>query len=254
MRFIDDAATLLGELPNAEDDLRTEGPTPARVWGDQWLRVSEKVLRGLNHKLTNRVAALDGVVGVIDPHGDPDPELLQALGDEIRRLHQLLNLYRLMPAESFALPEPVRLQDVIPSVMELHRHHADLREVPCDVEIDPAAAPILVRKSALLRCLLVILESGAGSALRSGRPGQLQLACHSEVSRVFVTISAPCAPDHSTYAGEGSLLHAARSALRHAHGRVDADVLQLAEGPRLRYRLALPALAEARRLQREAAL
>ena len=29
-------------------DLFGEGPTPSRYWGDHWLRVSEKLLKGLN--------------------------------------------------------------------------------------------------------------------------------------------------------------------------------------------------------------
>jgi hypothetical protein len=83
-------------------ELQTEGPTPARVWGDQWLRVSEKVIKGLNHQLTNRVASLEAVVTLLDdPDEAPDPQLLSSLAQEVKRLHHLLVLYRLVPAEPF---------------------------------------------------------------------------------------------------------------------------------------------------------
>ncbi|MFN8581257.1 MAG: hypothetical protein U0163_09815 [Gemmatimonadaceae bacterium] len=201
-------------------DFPFEGPTPARVWGDQWLRVSEKVLKGLNHKLTNRVAALEAVVAIAEPNGAPDPELIAALAKETAELHQLLRLFRLMPAEPFAEPEPSRLQDIVPSVLALHRHHADLKEIPFELHADEYAHPILVRQSALLRCLLVLLEAAAGRAALGDD------SCprgHEQVQNdVVITIEGPAPPAQLIFSGEGSLLHAVRSALAHAHGAVDA--------------------------------
>ena len=95
-------------------------PTPARVWGDQWLRVNEKVLKGLNHQLTNRLAALEAVFHLFEPGEVTDTQLLQTLGKEVERVGTLLRLYRMLPAEPTALPEAVRVQDIVPSVLELH--------------------------------------------------------------------------------------------------------------------------------------
>ena len=242
------------QLSNARQtgyELQSEGPTPSRVWGDQWLRVSEKVLKGLNHQLTNRVASLEAVVGMCDEDGKLEPEVMRALVDEVARLGELLLLFRCMPAEPFAGSEPVRLQDIIPQVLELHGHHADLRTVGVTLSDDPQTLPLLVRPSALLRCLLVVLESGAGNALRSGSERPLSLAYGGDAHEVRIVFESPHPPGQLLFTGEGSIVHAARSALAHAHGVAGAALVHDADGERIRYELRLPTLPEARRLERE---
>lgn len=233
-------------------DPLSDGPTPSRVWGDQWLRVSEKVLKGLNHQLTNRVASLEAVVGIF-ADGEPfDPEIMRALGTEVSRLNHLLQLFRCMPAEPFADAEPVRLQDIVPQVLELHGHHADLRNVPVHLDAGFETLPLLVRPSALLRCLLVALESGAGNALRAGNQQGLNFRYHGDASWVHIVFEAPQPEGQALFTSEGSLVHAMRSALTHAHAQVDATVIPSACGESIRYELRLPTLPEARRMQREA--
>ncbi len=231
---------------------QTEGPTPARVWGDQWLRVSEKVLKGLNHQLTNRVASLEAVVGILDDDQPFDPQVLRALADEVSRLNHLLQLFRCMPAEPFVGAEAVRLQDIVPQVLELHGHHADLRNIPVVVDADCDTPPLLVRPSALLRCLLVALESGAGNSLRAGKHEGLHLTYLGDAGWVRIVVEAPQPDGQALFAGEGSIVHAVRSALAHAFAQVNATVISTADGERIRYELRLPSLPEARRLEREA--
>lgn len=232
-------------------ELQTEGPTPARLWGDQWLRVSEKVLKGLNHQLTNRIASLEAVTGMLSEGDTPDAQLVAALIKEVSHLHRLLLLFRAMPAEPFAGSEPVRLQDIIPLLLELHGHHTDLRSIPCEVDGDESAHPLLVRPSALLRCLLVVLESGAGNILRSGSKGTLKLSYAGTEQRVRITFEAPQPPGQLLFTGEGSLIHAVRSALAHAHARIDAAVIPGIGEERIRYDIVLPTLPEARKLERQ---
>src|SRR6185503_2728884 len=130
------------------DHAEVPSPTPARVWGDQWLRVNEKVLKGLNHQLTNRLAALEAVSQLFEPGETTDPQLLQTLAKEVDRVGTLLRLYRTLPAEPTALPETVRVQDIIPSVLELHTYHADLRGVSCLLGEASDPEPVCVRPSA----------------------------------------------------------------------------------------------------------
>lgn len=245
---------LIDPRPEAAE-LQTEGPTPARVWGDQWLRVSEKVLKGLNHQLTNRVASLEAVVSLFDDDQElPDPQLVSSLAQEVKRLAHLLQLYRLMPAEPFVTTEPVRLQDVIPHVMELHSHHADLRGIPIEVQAAGDVQPVLVRPSAILRCLLVLLESAAGNALRSGCAATLTLAYGGDAKKVFVRFEAPAPSAQLLFTGDGSLMHAVTSALAHAHAEATAELLPGAPCGRIRYEVRLPTLSEARRIEREGLL
>ncbi|MBL8961950.1 MAG: HAMP domain-containing histidine kinase [Gemmatimonadetes bacterium] len=229
-------------------ELQTEGPTPSRVWGDQWLRVSEKVIKGLNHQLTNRVASLEAVVTLMsDEEEVPDLQLMSSLTQEVKRLSQLLHLYRLMPAEPFVTTEPVRLQDVVTQVMELHGHHADLRGIPIEVDHASETAPVLVRPSALLRCLLVLLESAAGNALRAGSAGTLHVAYGGDADLVYVTFEAPCPPGQLLFTGDGSLVGAVNSALAHVHGHADVQLLRDGGTERIRYVVQLPTLLAARR-------
>ncbi|MBK6486878.1 MAG: hypothetical protein IPF98_08420 [Gemmatimonadetes bacterium] len=234
---------------------QTEGPTPARFWGDQWLRVSEKVLKGLNHQLTNRVAGLEAVVGIFQDGEPVEPQIVAALAQEVSRLNHLLHLFRCMPAEPFVGAEPVRLQDIVPQVLELHGHHADLRVIAVDVAADMETLPLLVRPSALLRCLLVVLESGAGNALRAGSSGEggLTLSYSGDATWVTVVFEAPQPEGQPIFTGEGSLVHAVGSALSHAFAQVGATVVGSQTGERIRYELRLPTLPEARRLERESA-
>jgi hypothetical protein len=256
---MDEMPALLGQEPpmpmddprTLAPDLQTEGPTPARFWGDQWLRVSEKVLKGLNHQLTNRVASLEAVVGIFQD-GEPfEPEIIAALAQEVSRLNHLLQLFRCMPAEPFAGSEPVRLQDIVPQVLELHGHHADLRGIAVEVDADFETHPLLVRPSALLRCLLVVLESGAGNALRSGGEGALKFTYSGDAVSVRVIFEAPQPAGQPVFTGEGSLVHAVRSALAHAFADVSVTVVNSERGERIRYELVLPTLPEARRRERE---
>ncbi|MGQ0765826.1 MAG: hypothetical protein ACT4OZ_09185 [Gemmatimonadota bacterium] len=250
---------LLDPRPESSD-LQAEGPTPSRFWGDQWLRVAEKVIKGLNHQLTNRVASLEAVSTLIADEADggaggADSELLASLGEETAKLGKLLLLYRSLPAEPFVTTEAVRLQDLIPLVAELHSHHADLRGVPVMTSGDDGAAPVLIRPSALLRSILVLLESCAGNAQRSGvAPAELTMTWSGSDERVLVTLEAPTTPDQLLFTGDGSLVHAVQLSLAHAHGSVYAEIVHAQTGERIRYQIALPTLSEARRIEREGRL
>jgi hypothetical protein len=222
-------------------------PTPARVWGDQWLRVNEKVLKGLNHQLTNRLAALEAVAQLFEPGEMTDRQLVDTLAREVERVATLLRLYRMIPAEPTAAPEAVRVQDIIPYVLELHTYHADLRGVTCLLGEVSDPQPVCVRPSALLRSMLVLLESAAGHTSRAGRGLPIVLSYGGTPTTVTISIEAPSPNAEKLFAGSGSLIDAVRSALAHAGGSIEAGV-QLRDGLSLvTYRLTLPTLSEARK-------
>jgi hypothetical protein len=230
-----------------EERAEVPSPTPARVWGDQWLRVNEKVLKGLNHQLTNRLAALDAVTHLFEPGEVTDPQLVQTLAHEVERVGTLLRLYRLLPAEPTALPEAVRVQDIIPGVLELHTYHADLRGVTCVLGETSDPSPVCVRPSALLRSLLVLLESAAGHAFRPGSGRPIVLGYSGTPTLVTISIESPSPNANGLFAGSGSLIDAVRSALAHAGGAIQA-VRDSRDGlPTILYRLTLPTLSEARK-------
>jgi len=224
-------------------------PTPARVWGDQWLRVNEKVLKGLKNQLTNRLAALEAVTQLFEPGETTDRQLVDTLAREVERVATLLRLYRMIPAEPTAAPEAVRVQDIIPSVLELHTYHADLRGVACLLGEVSDPQPVCVRPSALLRSLLVLLESAAGHTSRTGSGLPILLSYRGTATTVTISIEAPSPNAESLFAGSGSLIDAVRSAIAHASGSIEAAV-QYRDGlPIVSYRLTLPTLGESRKAE-----
>ena len=222
-------------------------PTPARVWGDQWLRVNEKVLKGLNHQLTNRLAGLEAITHMLEPGTTTDSELVRMLVGEVERVGTLLRLYRMLPAEPTALPEPVRVQDIIPCVLELHTYHADLRGVTCLLGETSDPEPVCIRPSALLRSLLVLLESAAGHTSRTGSGLPIVLGYKGTPTVVTISIEAPSPNADGLFAGSGSLIDAVRSALAHAGGSIFAARDSRDGHPIISYRLTLPTLSETRR-------
>ena len=230
-----------------EERAEVPSPTPARVWGDQWLRVNEKVLKGLNHQLTNRLAALEAVAQLFEPGEPTDRQLVDTLGREVERVATLLRLYRMMPAEPTAAPDAVRVQDIIPSVLELHTYHADLRGVTCLLGETGDPQPVCVRASALLRSLLVLLESAAGHTSRTGSGLPIVLSYGGTPTTVTITIEAPSPNAESLFAGSGSLIDAVGSAIAHARGSIHASVQSRDGVSVVSYRLTLPTLSELRK-------
>jgi hypothetical protein len=226
-------------------EIFAEGPTPSRYWGDQWLRVSEKLLKGLNHQLTNRVSSIDAALAM-QRDGEPGRELAEAMRGEAARLHELLHLYRALTVEPFEPPEPLRLQDLVPLVVRLHEHHGDLRHIPCEVSGNDNAAPVLVRHAALLRCALVLVASAAGNVLRSGRPAAVVLEFGGDERVTWLRLRGPAPPGQLFFSGEGSLVHAVRAALAHAHASVDGELRRESESDQVQYELQFPSLSASR--------
>ncbi len=233
-------------------DLFIEGPTPARYWGDQWLRVAEKVLKGLNHQLTNRVSSLQAAMILLADEQSMDESFTSGMASEVARLHELMDLYRALTAESLAVPEAVRLQDLLPQAVRLHEHHSDLRHVACQVTGDPDTEPIVVRQSALLRCVLVLLASVAGNVRRSERAEPIVLEYQMRGDDVCLSMRGVCPKGQLLFSGEGSLLHAVRAALAHADGSAEGDIRRDPSGDVVEYELRLPSLSAVRRREEAA--
>jgi hypothetical protein len=75
------------------------------------------------------------------------------------------------------------------------------------------------------------------------------LAYHGDATSVTITLEAPSPTSDGLFAGSGSVVDAVRSALAHAGAAVEASRDSREGLPLIRYRLTLPTLAEARRLE-----
>jgi hypothetical protein len=175
---------------------------------------------------------------------------VQSIHDDVARLGALMQLYRMLPAEQQIRPEPVRLQELTPQVLELHAYHADLRGVGCEITHDAEALPILVRPSALLRVLLVLLENAAGETRRAGRRTPVRLSYAGDAADVRIVLTADAVQPYDQRAREG-LIDASRAALAHARGKIGYVIDTITEPATFRYEIRLPTLPEVRRLERE---
>ena len=64
-------------------------------WHETWAPVLDKLLLGVTHNISNRVATLAGVSDILS--GDSTiPPILRALADEVPRLEEGLRLLRLL--------------------------------------------------------------------------------------------------------------------------------------------------------------
>jgi hypothetical protein len=226
-------------------DLYVEGPTPARYWGDQWLRVAEKLLKGLNNQFTDQVASIDATVASLSQGSATTQAVAHRMQGEVGRLNELLILYRSITAEPVAAPEPTRFQDILGQAVRLHQHHVDLRHIPCQISGTDDMEPVLVRPSALLRCMLVLLGSVAGNVLRSGRESTVLLEYGTDDGDVCLRMSGAAPNGQLLFSGEGSLLHAVRAALAHAHAAADGSIIRGGDD-QIEYYLRMPSLSKMR--------
>jgi hypothetical protein len=96
-----------------------------------------------------------------------DPSVCGPLRSELGRVEELVRHLRLLPGGQPELPEPVRVAEVLPAVIELLRRHRGLEDLR--VEVEAVADPLIrVRWSTLIRILLLLLAAQGRAALAAG--------------------------------------------------------------------------------------
>lgn len=172
------------------------GQEPAGSTEDPWQVVSDAVLRGLNHELSNRAATLSALAGMVEPTEPPGSEVAELLARETVRLEETLRLFRLLPRGRAREAEPVLVADALAYACALHAYHTGLAGAPCAVDgeadsLPPAIAPLegLVHALTLLLGALALHVRAPGvEAPPTGRavltlgtaPGVVQLTGTSE--------------------------------------------------------------------------
>jgi hypothetical protein len=207
----------------------------------RWLATLERLQRGLNHAMSNRIASLASVISILEPG---DVELVRQLGDEMTRLERLLALLRLLPRPSEPRAEPVQVADFAHDVGTLLAHHPGLRDERLVTTGLEAAPPVRCRLHALQHALLLLLEE-AGLA---GAP--LALAAHGTDAALTLTVGAAA----GTQAADEALPGIARDdAGRAAQALLAADealVWTAGEGPAWGAWIRLPTLLALRARER----
>jgi hypothetical protein len=154
--------------------MKDSGPLSAAVQveasSDAWLSVSDSLLHGVNHALSNRLAALGAVARILE-RGDAgrDP-LIDILIAEVSQIETVAGLLHLLPRDRGADAEPVHLPDLLGDAIALHQLQGPLRDTTYEIVEDAGALPVWAERWALVHSLLILLSAAARAAqLRGGR-------------------------------------------------------------------------------------
>jgi hypothetical protein len=219
--------------------------------------IRDGILRGVAHALSNRVAALSGVAGLVDFGKLQTDRLSRALGSEVSQLGQLVELLRLLPADARPRGEAIELKTLLPTVVALHALHADLRDVPCTIQHDREAHPVHLSRSTFVHAVLVLIDAAKRDALRDR--GAVSLSYVGDAAWVTVAVeSLPGAAPQPAVGSAGADLELTRL-VRNAVADLDPALAVAIQrrsqrpGSGLRLELRLPTLLEVRRRERETA-
>lgn len=125
----------------------------------RWLTIHDELLRGISHALSNRIATV-GAASYMIEHGDiAVQQAVESLRSETERMDQLLQQLRLLPERIGAAAEPITADDACNSAIRLHAHHGELRDIACNVTVDPDVYPVWAEPHALCHALLVALTT-----------------------------------------------------------------------------------------------
>jgi nitrogen-specific signal transduction histidine kinase len=148
--------------------------------------IRDGILRGIAHALSNRVAALSGVAGLVE-FGDLSAQRLsKALGAEVAQLGALVDLLRLLAADVRQRGEAIELQAVLPQIVALHALHADLRDIACTVAHDRDAQPVHITRSALVQAVLILVDTAKRDVMAS--QGSVSLRYEGDPTWVTVAV------------------------------------------------------------------
>jgi hypothetical protein len=137
----------------------------ARAGGsEEWATVLDKLLLGVTHNISNRVATLAGVSDILS--GDPTiPPILRALADEVPRLEESIRLLRLLAEPDDEEEEALEATRATDDAIALARLHPACLNVRFEIEGRREAPPVIARPIALTHEIVVALVSAASAVV-----------------------------------------------------------------------------------------
>ncbi|MGI8510648.1 MAG: hypothetical protein ACR2MQ_15135 [Gemmatimonadaceae bacterium] len=128
-----------------------------------WPEVLDKLILGVTHQISNRVATLAGVSDILA--GDPSiPPILRALADEVPRLEESIRLLRLLAVPDNEMEEALEAHRLVDDAVALARLSSDTWEVEYVVQDGRGAPPVLARPVAFTHTILVALAAAAAES------------------------------------------------------------------------------------------
>lgn len=136
-----------------------------RSYADAWACVSEALVRGMAHALSNRIATIGTIAELLRVSADDPRAMSEMLGIETERLEDLLEQMRALSARSGGRMEAMRLSDAVAAAMDLHSYHPERRAIAVTVEPGDESRPVLGDPLQLQRQLLILLDAATHAAL-----------------------------------------------------------------------------------------
>jgi hypothetical protein len=161
----------------------------------EWADLSEALIRGLSHGLTNRISSIGSFVQL---HGMGDTEFTVDgfLPKESAQLQQLARGLRLLVIDTE--PSAVELLPILRDAIELHSYHGRMHALHCELSVTgEPLQPIRVVRSAVLRLMLIILDMCTSEA-QEARGTEVTLGVSGTPDELV--ISAPCRRAPTEYA------------------------------------------------------
>lgn len=127
---------------------------------DRWASVLDKLLLGVTHNISNRVATLAGVSDILS--GEPTiPPILRALADEVPRLEEAIRLLRLLASPEDEGEEALEATRVTDDAILLAQLHPACRNVSFEIHGRRDVPPVIARPTTLTHELVVALADAA---------------------------------------------------------------------------------------------
>lgn len=143
------------------------GPTAKLDSAEAWPAVLDKLILGVTHHISNRVATLAGVSDILA--GDESvPPILRALADEVPKLEASIRLLRLLGAPESESEEALEAPRLVEDAIALARLHPDHKEVDFVAADGYDVPPVVARPTALTHAVLVALSQAADDARGAG--------------------------------------------------------------------------------------
>jgi signal transduction histidine kinase len=137
----------------------------ARAYPEAWSSVSEALVRGMAHALSNRIATIGTISELLRVSADDPAAMSEMLGIETRRLEDLLEQMRALSARQSGRIEAMRLSDAVAGAMAMHGYHPERRSIAVSVEPGDESRPVLGDPLRLQRELLLLLDAATQGAL-----------------------------------------------------------------------------------------
>jgi signal transduction histidine kinase len=135
-----------------------------RSYAEAWAIVSETLVRGIAHALSNRIATIGTIAELLRVGGDDPQAMSEMLGIETERLEDLLEQMRAVASRSGGRMEALRLSDAVAGAMAIHSYHPERRTIAVTVEPGDESRPVLGDPLRLQRELLILLDAATHAA------------------------------------------------------------------------------------------